>query len=103
MKFFLNKSGDFETDTGACLGDYLELFFYDVVQFDTGKTVTGNFGVRILHSLVHNDEWQEDAQMVVQTWVSLKTYLDALSPTKINCLSVHPNSIVKVNHRKVKA
>ena len=101
MKFFLAKSGDFVTDTGQCLGDYLEVFFYDVVQFDTGKTVTGNFSVRIMHSLVHNDDFQEDAQMVVSTWASLKTYLDTLNPTKINCLSVHPNSVVRINYRKV--
>jgi len=101
MKFFLSRSGDFETETGICLGDYLELFFYDVVQFDTGKVVTGNFEVRILHSLVHNEDLQEDAQMVVHTWASLKTYLDTLSPSKINCLSVHPGGIIKVNHRKV--
>ena len=103
MKFFVNKSGDFETDTGICLGDYLELFFYDVVQFDAGQVVTGNFGVRILHSLIHNDERQEDGQMVVHTWASLKTYLDTLDTKKINCLSVHPGGIVKVNHRKVKS
>jgi hypothetical protein len=101
MKFFLTETGDFVTDNGVCLGDYLEVFFYDTVQFDTGKTVTGNFSVRIMHSLVHNDDFQEDAQMVVTTWAALKTYLDALSSTKMNCLSVRPNQVVKVNHRKV--
>ncbi len=101
MKFFVNKSGDFETDTGLCLGNYIELFFYDTVGFDTGKTVTGNFAVRIIHSLIHNDDLQEDAQMVVHTWASLKTYLDTLDAKKINCLAVYPKGIVKINYREV--
>ena len=63
MKFFIAKSGDFETYDGWCLGDYIE---YIPIRYSIEpKTGRLMLQVTVIHSLIHNDDTPEDGEWIV--------------------------------------
>ena len=90
MNFFVAKSGDFETFEGECLGDYLEF----IVRRITCEKNTGRVCVEVLllHSLVHNDDYTEEAQ-----WIVSGKKLFSIIATTIVENKLHKVTLIKNN------
>ena len=89
MYFFVAKSGDFETFDGICLGDYIEFIVKRIsCEKSTGRVCVE---VTLIHSLIHNDEYTEEAQWVISGKKLFSIIANTIKEDKIHKVTLTKN------------
>ena len=100
MKFFVAKSGDFETFDGDCLGDYIEFSIRRIsCEKSTGRVCVD---VTLIHSLIHNDDYTEEAQWIISGKKLFSIVASTIKEDKLHKVTLIKNNLfgcVWVSHK----